>query len=216
MEQDNNRMVQESHRFRRRPLRTFVTVFSLALLAVLWEKDQGGREPETQQDGAGASSQPTDTRPEPADTSPKPHTGDEAALLGVALAGIVALYLGPGPWGWLSSAVGITLILILLAYDPNIRYRQRSQNRWALLKDHWKKHLAFSAVYALSGLVILGIFFDWGWPSKGFPEEPNIITQTGPVLGCRYYDTPDEVVPNIVQGQQIATEQNIQRGQLKC
>jgi len=80
---------------------------------------------------------------------------DEAALMGVALAAIVTLVLAPGPFGWLSSVVGLTLLLILAAYDP-IWHREVEANRLPthrtslrLRYQTYVKHLAFSAVYLL-------------------------------------------------------------------
>jgi uncharacterized membrane protein len=41
---------------------------------------------------------------------------DQAALVGVALAGALATTLSPGLYGWFSTVVGVTLLLVLLAY----------------------------------------------------------------------------------------------------
>ena len=40
---------------------------------------------------------------------------DQAALMGAALAAVVALVLGPGAWDWLSMVIGLTLIAVLAA-----------------------------------------------------------------------------------------------------
>jgi hypothetical protein len=70
------------------------------------------------------------------------------AVVGVALAGALASILGQGDWTWASVPLGITLLLILHAFDDPT-------------DDDAAVHLAFSAVWSLVALVALGLALQW-------------------------------------------------------
>lgn len=44
---------------------------------------------------------------------------DQATLLGVVLAAAVAVFVVPGAWDWWNLALGVPLLLILLAFDKD-------------------------------------------------------------------------------------------------
>jgi hypothetical protein len=70
------------------------------------------------------------------------------AVVGVALAGALASILGRGDWTWASVALGITLLLVLHAFDDPT-------------DTDPAVHLAFSAVWSLVALVALGLPLQW-------------------------------------------------------
>jgi hypothetical protein len=57
----------------------------------------------------------TETRTEPRSNGGRNRT-DQAALMGAALAAIIALAVSPGEWVPFSSVVGVTLLLIIAGY----------------------------------------------------------------------------------------------------
>lgn len=109
-------------------------------------------------------------------------TSGQAALIGVALAAIVTLFVAPGNWGWLTTIVGLTLLLILWAYDD------------VGDQEKWREHLAFSAVYGLCLLIALAMVFE-GVTSQVFgflevPEASNPLVPEADLLCVneRYFD----------------------------
>jgi hypothetical protein len=71
--------------------------------------------------------------------------GDQTALLGVVLAAALAVFVIPGSWGWLNLALGVTLLLVLHAYDRD------PSKRWSHL-------LAFGVVAGMCWVVATGVF----------------------------------------------------------
>jgi hypothetical protein len=69
---------------------------------------------------------------------------DPAALGGAAIAAVLAIMLTKGPYDWLNVVEGVTLVLILFAYQSN-RPRNLPQS------------MAFGAVVALVFLPIIGV-----------------------------------------------------------
>lgn len=61
---------------------------------------------------------------------------DQAALLGTGLAAVIAVSFGPGAWGWWSTGVGVTLLLVIFAYyripDRTVRASSRARELLAL------------------------------------------------------------------------------------
>jgi hypothetical protein len=80
-------------------------------------------------------------------------TIDSAALAGAAIAGALTVFSAPGPYVPLNGVVGLTLLILLLTYEPR-RYRSDWQN------------LAFGGVCALCALLVVGFvteFWESGW-----------------------------------------------------
>jgi hypothetical protein len=79
-----------------------------------------------------------------------PSRTDEAALLGTALAAILALTLGEGGWGWLGLAIGVSLLIVLITFfgfpGPGA-------------KGRWGELTAFSAVASLCFVLVVA----WPW-----------------------------------------------------
>jgi hypothetical protein len=73
---------------------------------------------------------------------------ERAALLGVALAGAIAVVVTEADWDLWSTMIGATLILVLSAYD----------NRADNLP---RERMAFAAVYALCSTLLFGILLDF-------------------------------------------------------
>jgi hypothetical protein len=65
---------------------------------------------------AGGSCQANDSEPS------KP---DQAALLGVILIGVLTVAVAPGPYTWLSSLIGISLLIALLAFGSTIGVKNK-------------------------------------------------------------------------------------------
>jgi hypothetical protein len=61
---------------------------------------------------------------------------DQAALLGTGLAAVIAVSFGPGAWGWWSTWVGMTLLLVIFSYyripDRTVRASSRARELLAL------------------------------------------------------------------------------------
>jgi hypothetical protein len=72
---------------------------------------------------------------------------DEAALLGVALAGAVAVAVAPEAWDWTDTAVGATLIAVLVGY-----YRPPRSSSW---REVVGPALALATVAGLCGALML-------------------------------------------------------------
>ncbi|MFD5797279.1 hypothetical protein ACFWIO_27875 [Streptomyces diastatochromogenes] len=94
---------------------------------------------------------------------------DEAALGSAAVAAVVTLALGEGPYGWLSSGVGATLALLLAAY-----YRPRN----TLPRDNPDTYFRACAFGAIAGLLVAMILawpVQWGLGREGLPyrKESN-------------------------------------------
>src|SRR5215217_2149653 len=70
-----------------------------------------------------------------------------ATLMGIALAGVIALIVGEGPFDYWGTVIGCTLLLILVAYDTPTTSRRRQ--------------LAFAAVYALCLVLTFGFILNW-------------------------------------------------------
>src|ERR687894_2963381 len=75
----------------------------------------------------------------------------------------------------LSVVVGLTLVSVLWVYDP-IGAHPREQSIW--------QHVAFSAVYALSSTLFVGMYFEPYNPKQFEPEDAGIV--------CRSFDKPYE------------------------
>jgi hypothetical protein len=67
---------------------------------------------------------------------------NRTALVGVGVAGAISVGVADGRWGYLSIALGLTLLVVLWAFDDG--------NRAGL-----REHVAFSAVYALGVVITL-------------------------------------------------------------
>ena len=83
----------------------------------------------------------------------------QPALMGVALAGVIALIVGEGPFDYWGTVIGCTLLLILVAYDtPTERLRQQ---------------LACGAVYTLCLVLIFGFVLNFivDEPDPGHPTK---------------------------------------------
>jgi hypothetical protein len=72
---------------------------------------------------------------------------DQAALFGAALAAILTLVFGEGPWEPLGVVFGVVLLSVVAAY-----YRPQPPTGWL---DSATKAAAFAAVVALSGFILL-------------------------------------------------------------
>jgi hypothetical protein len=72
---------------------------------------------------------------------------DQAALFGAALAAILTLVFGEGPWEPLGTVFGFVLLSVVVAY-----YRPPRPTGWV---DSLTKATAFAAVLALSGFILL-------------------------------------------------------------
>jgi hypothetical protein len=78
-------------------------------------------------------------------------TGDPAALVGAAVAAAIAIFVEPGKYTVGTTALGLTLLLLLHVYD-----RENSIARPQLF--------AFGAVWALCMLLTLGVIIEWTCP----------------------------------------------------
>ena len=54
---------------------------------------------------------------------------DQAALLGASLAVVLTQFFGAGAWGWWSTGIGVTLLLIVLSYVRISRDHQLDKGR---------------------------------------------------------------------------------------
>lgn len=86
---------------------------------------------------------------------------DEAALGSAAVAAVVTLALGEGPYGWLNTGVGITLTLLLAAY-----YRPRNTPP-RTKGDAYFRAFAFGAVAGLLVAMILAWAVQGGLSLQG-------------------------------------------------
>lgn len=91
-------------------------------------------------------------------TSPAGSPGEQTALLGVALAAALAVFVVPGAWDWVNVALGVTLLLVLIAYDRDP-------------ETSWPHLLAFGAVWGMCCVVMTGFFFELGLEAYG--REPS-------------------------------------------
>jgi hypothetical protein len=78
-------------------------------------------------------------------------TGDPAALIGAAVAAAIAILVEPGTYTLGTTALGLTLLLLLHVYD-----RENSLARPQLV--------AFGAVWALCMILTLGVLLEWTCP----------------------------------------------------
>jgi hypothetical protein len=83
------------------------------------------------------------------------HDIDRAAVLGAALAAILALTLGDGPWNWLGVATGGALLLLVKYFFK----LPEGQPRQCWLSSEWGQLLGRAAVVALC----FGLFVAWPW-----------------------------------------------------
>jgi ABC-type Mn2+/Zn2+ transport system permease subunit len=75
-------------------------------------------------------------------------TGDAAALAGAALAAVFAVFLQVGPYDALEFILGLTLSVILIAYQRKIR------------RDSWQS-LAMSMTFGFCVLLIAAPLLEW-------------------------------------------------------
>ena len=73
---------------------------------------------------------------------------ESVTLLGVALAGAIAIVIGGGTFNFWTSLVGLVLVLVLIGHGSNPEGLSPRQN------------LAFSAVFALCVIQVFGILID--------------------------------------------------------
>ncbi|MFJ6384963.1 hypothetical protein ACIQI7_33765 [Kitasatospora sp. NPDC092039] len=85
--------------------------------------------------------------PQPQNEKDKNHKVDPAALWSAAVAAVIALAVGEGRWGWLSSGIGIVLSLLVAAY---YRPGKQTENRW----DRPTRAAAFGGIAGLLGAMI--------------------------------------------------------------
>lgn len=85
---------------------------------------------------------------------------DQTALLGVVLAAALTVFVVPGAWGWISCCLGVTLLLIIVAYDCE---EDKS----------WLHLLAFSAVFGMCFLLATGVFLEWALKVAGCHAPPQ-------------------------------------------
>lgn len=79
-----------------------------------------------------------------------------AATVGVTVAGAVGVFVGSGSWTPFDAAVGLTLVLVLLAWGPDMQ-TQDGTARLALASSYG---LAIAISVAYVNQVLLG---RWGW-----------------------------------------------------
>jgi hypothetical protein len=111
-------------------------------------------------DDAGAAAAKHDGSPSPDGDS----RADQAALLGASLAVVLTQFFGAGSWGWWSTGIGLTLLLVVLGYfristDPRL-----GRLRWFV------RLLGFAAVIGLCSTVALAYgvqTLQSGWTAPG-------------------------------------------------
>jgi hypothetical protein len=100
---------------------------------------------------------------------PRPVRVDQAALMGAALAAIVAFVVSPGEFEPLASVLGATLLLVIFAY---YRFRPWPKGRLEALR----RGMALAAVSSLCACLLLA------WPVQrvidASPDEFNICKAT--------------------------------------
>lgn len=99
-----------------------------------------------------------------------PSRVDEAALGSTAVGAVVALALGQGPYGWLSTGIGFTLAFLLSAYYRPLLTPPRNR------LDSYTRALAFGAVAGLLVAMILAWPIQFGFCQSGQcyrTGEPN-------------------------------------------
>lgn len=82
------------------------------------------------------------------------HT-DQAALLGAAVAVILAIILSSGPWGWIPTAVGLTIVSVIVGFAQftTVDFRQ---------------------AVALASVLSLALALTLGWPTQVVLRSANI------------------------------------------
>lgn len=80
---------------------------------------------------------------------------DPAALGAAAVAAVLALTLSPGRYDWLSSAVGVTLLLLVVAYNDPTELRAGGGRLWRTLA--FSATAGLVAAMALSGPIQLAV-----------------------------------------------------------
>ncbi|HEY1966591.1 MAG TPA: hypothetical protein VGH89_01485 [Pseudonocardia sp.] len=102
---------------------------------------------------------------------------DQAALFGAALAAILTLVFGEGPWEPLGMVFGVVLLSVVAAY-----YRPQPPTGWV---DSITKASAFASVLALSGFILLAypiqqLVIRPRYPDTGpAAPEPRICSELG-------------------------------------
>jgi hypothetical protein len=89
---------------------------------------------------------------------------DQAALLGASLAVVLTQFFGAGAWGWWSTAIGVTLLLIVLSYVRISRDQQLGKGR------RYGRLVGFAAVVGLCSTVAVahGVqTLQSGWRAHG-------------------------------------------------
>jgi hypothetical protein len=76
------------------------------------------------------------------------HNFDAAALAGTTLAGSLTVFMEPGPFDLLNAVVGLTLFLILLAYE---RKRQRD----------FLQSIALASAAGFTVILAVGTLLEW-------------------------------------------------------
>lgn len=113
---------------------------------------------------------------------------DQTALLGVILAAALAVFVVPGSWDWLNFALGITLLVVLHAFerDPD---------------TSWLHLLAFGLVAGMCWVLATGVFAELLFAQLGRslppPEyvwvelagERHVSVSTDPISRLKDYET---------------------------
>lgn len=94
--------------------------------------------------------------------TPKRREIDSAALAASALAAVLAVSLSKGPFDALNFIIGITLTILILAYEcRNLR--------------EWSQSIALGAVLGLCSLLFLGVIIErWVFHTSPKAEESSV------------------------------------------
>jgi hypothetical protein len=100
-------------------------------------------------------SKPRNTPRTPDDPLKRP-AYDQAALIGGALAAVLAIAQADGRWDFFDSVLGLAILVVLLTF---YRPTQQPKGRYSLFE-----RIALSAVLAAIGCVIAGVVVEWRAP----------------------------------------------------
>jgi hypothetical protein len=133
---------------------------------------------------------------------------DQAALLGASLAVVLTQFFGPGSWGWWSTGIGLTLLLIVLGYvrisrDPQLGWRRRIG-----------RLLGFAAVIGLCSTVAFAYALQTAQDdSKNVPgtngrSVKDFCTSLGVAASSKAVDEADKKLPNNEELSRINTTED--------